>query len=53
MCSVGDTFGSIEIPGFEAKLYKCADCGNEFKGLGKKVLCPSCSSGNVSLMFEE
>lgn len=52
MCSVGDSFGNVptEISGFEAKLYKCAACGNEFKGIGKNVLCPSCNSRNVSLI---
>ena len=29
------------------KKYKCLDCGNDFKGLGKKVICPSCQSENV------
>ena len=28
-------------------IYK--DCGNSFKGLGKKVVCPSCQSDNVEL----
>ncbi len=53
MCSVGDTFGSIEIPQFQAKLYKCNDCSNEFKGVGKKVICPACESKNVCLLFKE
>ena len=30
-------------------LYNCKDCGNSFKGLGKKVVCPSCQSDNVEL----
>ena len=31
----------------KTKKYKCLDCGNDFKGLGKKVICPSCQSDNV------
>jgi len=53
MCSVGDTFGSMEIPEFESKLYKCHDCKNEFKGIGKKVVCPSCDSKKVTLISNE
>jgi len=52
MCSVGDAF-NIEITSLEAKFYKCGDCSNEFRGVGKKVVCPSCHSGNVSPMFKE
>ncbi len=52
MCSVGDAF-NIEITSLDAKFYKCADCNNEFRGVGKKVVCPSCHSVNVSLMFKE
>jgi Zn finger protein HypA/HybF involved in hydrogenase expression len=48
MCSVGDTFGNMEIPQFESTLYKCSDCKNEFKGWGKKVICPSCQSKKVA-----
>ncbi|VVB87255.1 Uncharacterised protein [uncultured archaeon] len=53
MCSVGDTFGTIELPGLESKYYKCSDCNNEFKGVGKKITCPSCHSKNLSQMFKE
>ena len=53
MCSVGDTFGNMEIPQFESKLYKCEDCKNEFKGIGKKVICPSCMSKKVALINNE
>lgn len=27
--------------------YKCMDCNSRFKGLGKKVRCPSCESTNI------
>ncbi len=52
MCSVGDAF-NIEITALNAKFYKCGDCNNEFRGVGKKVTCPSCHSARVSPMFKE
>ena len=52
MCSVGDAF-NIEITSLNAKFYKCSDCKNEFRGVGKKVTCPSCHSTSVTLMFKE
>lgn len=52
MCSVGDAF-NIEIQQLNAKFYKCGDCKNEFRGVGKKVICPSCQSSKVSLLFKE
>jgi Zn finger protein HypA/HybF involved in hydrogenase expression len=52
MCSVGDAF-NIEISALNAKFYKCGECNNEFRGVGKKVTCPSCHSTKVSLMFKE
>lgn len=52
MCSVGDAF-NIEIAALEAKYYKCDDCSNEFRGVGKKVVCPSCHSDKVTKMFKE
>jgi rubrerythrin len=27
--------------------YRCRDCGERFKGIGKKPICPSCQSDNV------
>ncbi|CAG1006392.1 MAG: hypothetical protein OIN86_08675 [Candidatus Methanoperedens sp.] len=27
--------------------YKCMDCSYQFRGIGKKVKCPTCESGNV------
>lgn len=54
MCSVGDSFGNMEmeIP-IDAKLFKCEECKNEFKGIGKKVVCPSCNSKKVVLISNE
>ncbi len=55
MCSVGGEIFDIEIKELdaEAKFYKCDDCGNEFKGIGRKIVCPSCQSSNVCKMFKE
>ena len=37
MCSVGDAF-NIEVQQLNAKFYKCSDCKNEFRGVGRKVI---------------
>lgn len=54
MCSVGDSmkmeFAEVLL---ETKFYKCADCSNEFKGIGRKVICPACQSKNTSPLFKE
>ncbi|HLB71327.1 MAG: hypothetical protein OIN88_10835 [Candidatus Methanoperedens sp.] len=52
MCSVGDAF-NIEITSLEAKFFKCDECRNEFRGIGRKVVCPSCHSNKVKPMFKE
>jgi Zn finger protein HypA/HybF involved in hydrogenase expression len=49
MCSVGDAFGVDVVDTLNAKNYKCKDCGNEFQGMGKKIICPTCQSSNVEL----
>ena len=46
MCSVGDVT-AIDVKTLTANEYECMDCGNKFKGIGKKVTCPSCKSSNV------
>ncbi len=28
--------------------YKCMDCKTQFRGIGKKMRCPSCQSANVT-----
>ncbi|MDI9616993.1 MAG: hypothetical protein QW781_03790 [Methanothrix sp.] len=50
MCTVGGgpDLGAIE-EGISAKDYICLDCGNKFKGMGKRPMCPSCKSRNVKL----
>ncbi len=46
MCSVGDVT-AIDVKTLTTNEYECMDCGNKFKGIGKKVTCPSCKSSNV------
>ena len=50
MCSVGDAFGVDVADTLDTKRYKCKDCGNEFPGMGEKVICPSCRSKNVEVV---
>ncbi|NPV64400.1 MAG: hypothetical protein HPY63_02625 [Methanobacteriaceae archaeon] len=47
MCSVGGPMVDIDLKKVTSRKCKCLDCGNEFKGVGKKVRCPSCQSENV------
>ena len=49
MCSVGDAFGVDVEETLNPKEYTCKDCKNNFKGIGKNVLCPACRSSNVEL----
>jgi len=49
MCSVGDGFGVDINEVISPENYKCKDCGNEFQGIGKKVMCPACQSNSVKL----
>jgi len=39
----------IDIPPerVNAKNYRCRECGEQFKGIGKKPICPSCQSEDV------
>ena len=41
MCSSGGPMADLSMKKLKTKKYKCLDCGNDFKGLGKKVICPS------------
>lgn len=52
MCSVGDSF-NLDISELESDLYKCLDCSNEFKSVGKRVLCPTCHSKKVQKIEKE
>ncbi len=48
MCFV-DTSVSVDIDPdqISGTQYRCLDCKTVFKGVGKKVRCPSCESTNV------
>ncbi len=47
MCTVGGPMADVKMKKLKTKRYRCLDCGNEFKGLGRKVVCPTCQSENV------
>lgn len=47
MCSTGGPMADIDIKKLKTKKYQCKKCGNTFKGIGKKVICPSCQSDDV------
>jgi predicted Zn-ribbon and HTH transcriptional regulator len=32
----------------EEEMYRCNNCGREFKGKGKKPLCPECQSEKIA-----
>lgn len=55
MCSVGGEIFDVDIRELDAdaKFYKCNDCSNEFKGIGTRIVCPSCHSDNVKKLFKE
>ena len=36
MCSSGGPMADIDLKKLKTKKYHCKDCGNTFKGLGKK-----------------
>jgi len=46
MCSVGDVT-NVDVSRLTPNEYECLDCNNKFKGLGRRVTCPSCRSSNV------
>ena len=45
ICSVGGSFDVDMAEGPEG--YVCAECGTQFKGIGKDLKCPKCSSDKV------
>jgi Zn finger protein HypA/HybF involved in hydrogenase expression len=47
MCTVGGGPDIGAIEGLATKEYECLDCKNKFKGMGRRVSCPSCRSKNV------
>jgi hypothetical protein len=48
MCTVGGPV-DIDIPPdrLKGKDYRCKECGERFKGVGKRPMCPSCQSEDV------
>ena len=36
MCSSGGPMADVDLGKLKSKKYKCNDCGNKFKGIGKK-----------------
>jgi rubrerythrin len=47
MCSVGGPMDVEFTERIKGKDYRCRDCNERFKGIGKKPICPSCQSDNV------
>ncbi|MEI6292415.1 MAG: hypothetical protein WCP36_01955 [Methanomicrobiales archaeon] len=47
MCSVGGPMDVEFTERIKGKDYRCRDCHERFKGIGKKPICPSCQSDNV------
>lgn len=43
---------SVEIEEGDLVLnqYECNDCGSKFRGVGKKMKCPTCESSKVILV---
>ncbi|MCZ7381765.1 MAG: hypothetical protein O8C64_09405 [Candidatus Methanoperedens sp.] len=48
MC-FADSSVNVEIEEGElvTEQYKCIDCNSRFRGIGKKIRCPTCESVNV------
>ncbi len=48
MC-FADSSVSVDIEAEEivAIEYKCLDCSNKFRAMGKRISCPACQSKNV------
>ena len=47
MCLI-DSSTSIDIDsGDIGNQYICTNCETKFRGLGKKIKCPSCESANI------
>ena len=47
MCLV-DSSTSVDLDSVEiGEKYQCASCNTKFRGIGKKVHCPSCDSTDL------
>lgn len=49
MCTVGGPV-DMDLPPerVKGKDYRCNECGEKFKGIGKRPVCPCCQSEDVS-----
>jgi len=49
MCTVGGPM-DVDMPEdrVKTKNYKCRECGEHFKGVGRKPMCPSCQSEDIA-----
>ena len=47
MCSVGGPMDVEYDERVKGKDYRCKSCGEHFKGVGKRPVCPSCQSSEV------
>ena len=50
MCSTGGPMGDVDLKSLKTKKYKCKKCGNTFRGIGKKVVCPNWKSKNTECL---
>ncbi|WP_198016044.1 hypothetical protein [Methanobrevibacter wolinii] len=50
MCSTGGPMADINLKKLKTRKYKCNKCGNTFKGIGKKVICPNCKSEDTECL---
>ncbi|MCC7566408.1 MAG: hydrogenase maturation nickel metallochaperone HypA [Methanomicrobiaceae archaeon] len=48
MCTVGGPVDVEYDEGIKGKNYRCNECGEKFKGIGKRPTCPSCQSEDVA-----
>jgi len=50
MCSAGGPMDFEFSDQLQGKACACKDCEGKFKGIGKKIRCPSCGSDNVAVL---
>jgi rubrerythrin len=47
MCTVGGPMDVEYTERVKGKDYRCKSCGERFKAVGKRPVCPSCQSDDV------
>lgn len=48
MCFVdSSTADNVDLSSAAMSSYQCRACGNKFKGMGSKLSCPACRSGDL------